>query len=316
MIRLAYLDDKELQRRLVGEFLQKLDVKNVQKKWDDAKKTYPCLSGLTYTVKQLVSSDFGLLVKYAKEYKKVIQNVTDDNESNEINLHLRDKVFAYKGRRHDKIIAPFFMEHAEEMGIYTCHYCDTAYVNVYEYEDKKAGKTIKQSHFDLDHVIGRTECPIVSLSLFNLVPSCQVCNSRLKHDNPLEHSSKLLKKLSPTCKDHDFDKKVTIELMPLDKLKQPYLAHKDCYKIEFDCHKDKDYEEIVGLFRLNERYNYHRGEALRIKDLQRQYPPANIWNISNLLNVPYHQVEEDIFGLKFMKGEHRCFEKLKRDMMR
>lgn len=316
MIRLAYLDNKDLCKHLVEEYLQKLDVKEIQEKWDEAKKTYPCLSQLTYTVKQLVRSDFGLLVKYAKEYKKVIKRVVDEERRKKINEHLRDKVFAYKGRRHDIIIAPFFMEHAEDMGIYTCHYCDTAYVNVYEYKDTKTGKTIKRSHFDLDHVIGRTACPIVSLSLFNFVPSCQVCNSRLKHDNPLKYSSKLLKKLSPTCKDHDFDKKVTIELMPLKELKLPYLEHKDCYKIEFDCHKDKDYEKMVDLFRLNERYNYHRGEVLRIKDLQRKYPPANIWNISNLLGMSYQQVEEDIFGLKYTLGEHRCFEKLKRDMMR
>ena len=69
-------------------------------------------------------------------------------------------------------------------------------------------------------------------------------------------------------------------------------------------------------FRLKERYNYHKIEALRLKDLQMRYPDSNIDIIASMLSVPFDEVKEDIFGLRFGKERHRCFGKLKMDMLK
>lgn len=72
----------------------------------------------------------------------------------------------------------------------------------------------------------------------------------------------------------------------------------------------------MELFRLKERYNYHKSEALRLKDLQMRYPDSNIAIIASMLRMPFDEVKEDIFGLRFAKEQHRCFGKMKRDMLK
>lgn len=57
-------------------------------------------------------------------------------------------------------------------------------------------------------------------------------------------------------------------------------------------------------------------EALRIKDLKLKYPDANIMRIANILGYSFEDVKEDIFGLRFSEKEHRCFSKLKKDMLK
>lgn len=47
-----------------------------------------------------------------------------------------------------------------------------------------------------------------------------------------------------------------------------------------------------------------------------RYPDSNIAIIAIILNVPFDKVKEGIFGLRFGKEQHRCFRKLKRDMLK
>lgn len=109
--------------------------------------------------------------------------------------------------------------------------------------------------------------------------------------------------------------KVRMELLPFgEEVARPFMEHADGYELTFDCHRDKDYEQYVERFRLKERYNYHKWEALRLKDLQMRYPDVNIVNIASMLKVPFDEVKEDIFGMRFGEDQHRCFGKLRRDM--
>lgn len=313
MIRMAYLDDRLLQNELEKDYLSRMDVEYLNKKWREAKEKYTELRPLTYSVKQLLISPFGILLLIAERYKKVMDDVDDDERRNEIYKHLRNKVFVYPGKRHNDKIAPFFMEHAEELRLYTCHYCDTAYINIFTYTEEGESKT--RAQFELDHVIGQQECPLLALSLYNFVPSCSVCNSRIKHQKGLADSKKLMKKYSPTSKDFDFDRKVDIVLDPKKGAATPYMEHRNDYDIVFDCSKDKDYDGYVKSFLLKERYNCHKVEALRLKDLQLYYPDSHIWGISNLLKRPFGEVKEDVFGQRFTRDEHRLFKKLRRDML-
>lgn len=56
-----------------------------------------------------------------------------------------------------------------------------------------------RNHFDLDHFLPKSICPLVALSFYNFVPSCSVCNEKLKGADMIGETdkSKLLA-LSPT----------------------------------------------------------------------------------------------------------------------
>lgn len=222
-------------------------------------------------------------------------------------------------------IAAFFMNGDNGLEIHTCHYCDMAYVNPFTLQ------TGKKAQFDLDHVLQKARCPIVALSLFNFVPSCQMCNgSRVKGQRELYSDARIRKKLSPTNEKYDFEGKVTIEVV--NKKGEcstiGFEKRMDDYEIKFNTHLDPDYDEEINAFNLKERYDYHKCEALRLLDLKERYTDARIMELARMIlqspktKVTAHgvryvtQLKQDIFATGFKHGFHRCFGKLHDDIMK
>lgn len=65
------------------------------------------------------------------------------------------------------------------IGVSVCPYCNRQYISVLEDE--------KKSTLTLDHYRREAEYPLLKLSIYNLVPSCYICNSILKGKNSLTH---------------------------------------------------------------------------------------------------------------------------------
>lgn len=190
--------------------------------------------------------------------------------------------------------------------------------------DNKFDKTFKpsvnrSSHFDIEHVLDKGSCPIIALSLMNLVPTCQVCNSRLKKRRVLGKNGVPEEKLSPTSPLFDFDNGVTIRILSKPGIiKINPTQHRDDYYLKFDV-IDKDYEYFVNLFKLEERYSYHKIEALRWIELKQKYTDARLIMMYNALSknpdFTVDKIREDIFGSDFSNNEHRCLSKMKRDVL-
>ncbi|RHH14487.1 hypothetical protein DW228_06720 [Bacteroides fragilis] len=193
------------------------------------------------------------------------------------------------------------------------------------WKDDKFDKTFKptnekRSNFDIDHVLDKGSCPIIALSLMNFVPSCQVCNSRLKKTRVLGKLGIPEEKLSPSSPLYDFDNAVTIQILPKPgPIHLKPTQHPLCYETVFDI-SDKDYEYSVNLFKLKERYSYHIIEALRWIELKQKYDDARITMMSNALGedseFTVDKIREDIFGADYTKNEHRCFSKMKKDILK
>lgn len=66
----------------------------------------------------------------------------------------------------------------DSLNIPVCPFCNRQYITSWEDMKKE-----KKSTADLDHFFPKSEYPLFALSLFNFVPSCQVCNSRMKLDH-------------------------------------------------------------------------------------------------------------------------------------
>jgi len=179
------------------------------------------------------------------------------------------------------------------------------------------------NQFDLDHVLPKALCPLTSLSLFNFVPSCQVCNEKLKKDSELAGTKSDWLKISPTSSNNRFDIDVTIKLVPEKSCSTFFelIQNRENYRLDFVSPSDV-YDKYVTIFRLHDRYNYHKQLALHILDLKERYSEEKIKEISKMLSVEYddtglkyseEQVREDIFRMGFSKN--RCFFKLRKDMM-
>lgn len=223
------------------------------------------------------------------------------------------------------LIAGFFMDKQNGFEIHTCHYCDMAYVNPFNL-------TIgKKAQFDLDHVLDKGRCPLVGLSLFNFVPSCQMCNgSRIKGQKQIYPNPTLRKKLSPTNINYDFEGKVTIEVLNTkgDCSTIGFEKRMDDYELRFNTYLDPDYDEEVKGFYLKERYEYHKCEALRLMDLKERYTDAKILELARMIaggsnsKVSPHgmkyitQLRQDIFSTGFKHHFHRCFGKMQDDILK
>ena len=266
---------------------------------------------------------------------KIEKAMEEFNEANiSVDLTKRAKrLFSYdayeyqgvKGPKQSSRIARFFMKHANDMQLYTCHYCDMAYINTYPTGPRK-----KNNHFDLDHVLDKGKCPILALSFFNFVPVCPVCNGRIKSTKQVATTTLERKKLSPTNPNYDFEGKVTIWIdHPAGKCSTfGFEKRMNEYELKFDCHKDLDYQKEIDFFRLVPRYNFHKCEALRLMDLKERYTEARIVEMARLImgddatkakdlgaDSIIDQIKKDIFADDFMNDHHRVFGKLHKDIL-
>lgn len=79
---------------------------------------------------------------------------------------------------------------AETLNVKACPYCNRQFTLFLEYKKRKRdGETLLHESkdylvlCDFDHFFGKKLYPYLSISLFNLIPSCSICNSRFKRDD-------------------------------------------------------------------------------------------------------------------------------------
>lgn len=300
-----------LANEYVSEFK---DLEELEERWRDFKELHPALSVFTESVKELMSATFCELVDVYERYQNLPSETQEQKEElATIKSYLPNMVFNYDKtgaghQTHQGVISGFFRKKMDDLNIHTCYYCDMAYINPYIVDDDEM-----KSQFDLDHALAKDDCPLVALSLHNFVPSCPVCNERLKRKNPLSDSLDGLKLVAPCSEDFDTNKQIHFKVNQEKVCTSGFMRHKDCYRMKINAHGV--YASYAKLFRLEERYEYHKGEALRLLDLKRKYPMSNIRQIARLMHKTADEVKEDIFGLHFSKNNHRCFDKMRRDIM-
>lgn len=112
--------------------------------------------------------------------KKEFEKLNDQHNSNltdykslKIKLFSNlDKIFDY-----DKFIRsnPIWDAYSltKKINFNTCPYCNRQFINTYQDDSGKTRPT-------LDHFYNKDEYPYLAISLYNLIPSCYICNSSLK----------------------------------------------------------------------------------------------------------------------------------------
>lgn len=246
-------------------------------KWAAFKKKYNKKRAFPWKFRDLMLADYTTLASIYELFKStpLSQKANDALSS----------LFNYD--TYQTNIANFFISKADELKLHSCFYCETAYINVYTV----AGTNKK--HFDVDHVLPKSECPLLALSLFNFVPSCQACNSRIKQNSPIGNSAAERAVLSPSYAFYDFENMVRFRLRPLKRGVSDFLANPTLFKVVVRA--KAPYSQEADFFHLEERYEYHKMEALRLKDLKQKYPRSATMKIAKLLGKPVTKVEEDIF---------------------
>lgn len=251
-------------------------------------------------------------------YERLVESfVAFENEFPLIRILLKTEINILKFFNYDSFkekIASFFLNNANKMSITSCYYCDAAYTGIYEYE-KEEKRT-----FDVDHFFPNAQYPFFSLCLYNFVPSCQVCNSRVKgsknffelynlKDLNRQKLKEALLEISPISKSYNISKHLNICVQPKmdtsdDKFKWHYhpefYKNLNSYKVHFDIDESTNYKKAIEAFRLEDRYNNIgiKSQALYLMDLKKKYPDSNIELLRKLLSekgMSFEEIKRDIF---------------------
>lgn len=141
---------------------------------------------------------------------------------------------------------------AKKIGITVCPYCNRNYTNTVGTDATKG------TRFQYDHFFDKAKYPYLALSFFNLVPSCNTCNSDLKGSKPF----RILTNTHPYMDGFGENLKFTLSIKDIE-----FIAGKPSpYRIQFKIPADSNWsnEKInaafnnIQKFRLLELYNTHK----------------------------------------------------------
>ncbi len=226
---------------------------------------------------------------YIKKYKKYLKKnhldfvsitkLSKNNNDNEILkklLSLHNVYNNFSKNWNYKII--------NTLNIQTCLYCNREGILTFTNQDKSI-----QTTAEIDHFYPRSLYPFLSISFFNLIPSCKTCNSKFKGDLD---TSILDKEILYPYKD-DLNKKAKFTHFfnnPTKDTNHYSIFSKERISLKLQAIKDDDLKtsNTISTFRLNYLYDEHKDIVLEL--IQK----AEIYNDS-YVNELYNNYEGTLF---------------------
>jgi hypothetical protein len=222
-----------------------------------------------------------------------------------------EKVFNY-----DFFIDKYGYELSKKIGVNVCPYCNRNFTNTVTHGKNKVIRP------DFDHFFLKDEHPLLALSFYNLIPSCQICNSRLKGEKPFD-----LKNYFHPYID-GFEDEVSFNYLP-NSTKGVYGVQSD-FKIIFEEKTGKYKDKIKGsndVFKFDKIYEYHgdiieelvakiyKGSQSYLESIYESFPGLNLTK-PELYRLAYgnYMDEADFEKRPFAKITKDIFDSLKGDL--
>lgn len=226
-------------------------------------------------VKSFVNRNFGI-IKSIQESRMLLHSILimspdDLNEKvNSFKVPVNVKrslniIFNYDRDRKCRIKYAF-----ELLNFKVCIYCNRNYISNY------SKNKIKTATFTLDHFHQKDKYPIFSLSLYNLIPSCSVCNTSIKNTQSLHHYN------NPHSDSYNFHELAKFKLQGSDSVKL-ISANVECKK-------------YIRDFKINEIYDIHSTEIKDIINRRRTFNDKQIKNLSNITKMSPNKIKSLLFG--------------------
>jgi hypothetical protein len=159
---------------------------------------------------------------------------------------------------------------ADKFGVKTCMHCNTSFTLAIDDDDATEDRKVV---FQFDHYYPKKDFPYLSLSFFNLIPSCGSCNLLLstdeKHHHPLEVS---------------LDDLFAVSVDPFDLV--GCIANPTVLPKITTSSKDTKYTPVFDKLRLSDRYAHFADFAQEIIWKNQVYTDDYKQSLSNLLGKP------------------------------
>lgn len=232
------------------------------------------------------------------KYKNIIDNLKDIITTNNLTKYsnLRDayspsekkeikKAFDYAGHRQNSD----FMEHFKKLNIKSCPFCNNNYIYFYE---KEAGKY--NTLATLEHYYPKAKYPHLSLSFYNLIPSCNTCNSKFKGSTE-KHEGKIL---HPYFEDFNEKAQFSVSVGSLSVNKT----------IELEVNlksNDEKCKTSIDRFQLDKIYKQHNDIAKEIWNKAQVYNESQIEELYKSFYEKLGYSKEDVKNMVFCNYLHK-----------
>lgn len=175
------------------------------------------------------------------------------------------------------------------LNVSVCPYCQRSYIG--KYIDNSKEKTTA----DLDHFYSQSEFPFLSVCLYNFIPSCQICNSRMKLDARTYDKDSNQEIIIHPYSSEEFTGKFITEESIISELMGDEAPFKVKIKVS---PKNKKVESTIKTFKLDSIYeNNHTKYIVDMLNNVKNKPDSYLSSIAELF------IEEKYFNDEKLKQE-------------
>lgn len=199
---------------------------------------------------------------------------------------------------------------AAKLDVRVCPYCNRQYT----FTVVTVAENLIRPEFD--HFLSKSDFPMLSMSFYNLIPSCKVCNSSLKHIKKFKLSSHI----HPY--QEGFSDKITFDYNPHDT--QSALGFKSNFEVVLrkkdGLLNEKQLDGNIKVFKLTETYQGHKDV---VRDIVRKFYMSDGRYMESLLkSFPQIGSYEELYRLAFGNYfndedlDQRVLSKLTKDLVK
>lgn len=271
----------------IDQYIGAIDTNKIKNKLSDVK-----YHAIANNLESIIKADINVI---KTEYLGLCNDFSSE-EKKEI-----EKAFDYSSYRRK----PNFMKHFKKLNIKSCPFCNNSYIYFYE-EGAKKFNTLAT----LEHYYPKAKYPHLSLSFYNLIPSCATCNSKFRGNDA--HEGEIL---HPYYEDFNEKAKFSVSVDGLPVHKSVELS------VKLDSNDDRC-KKSIDRFQLDKVYAQHGDIAQEIWNKVQTYNDSRIDELYECFYKKLGYSREDVKNMIFCNYLHeddinkRNHAKLTQDILR
>lgn len=208
-----------------------------------------------------------LIVARHEELRNIIEKIRNLKKTDEIEMLQKISEFFDYEKYIDSDLRNLVLN---KIGVTICPYCGRQFITSY-YDEPYI-----RNSADLDHFYAKQIYPILSLSLYNFIPSCSICNTRHKKEIDFYIKDHLYPYVEGFEKDAKFDIDHTTLITDI-------ISGKEKAKILIRTNGNPKIDNNIETFKLKSIYQNHSKEVQSIFSMIQIYRESYLEDIANIL---------------------------------
>ena len=264
-----------VDEEFLNSYLKTIDTEYIKRELSALR--YDFLDDVIDNLEDIIKADIDTI---ENKYAIYITENIDENKRKKIK-----NIFNYSKYRSSND----FMEFFKKLNIKSCPFCNNNYIYFYK-EKSRTYNTIAT----LEHYYPKSKYPHLSLSFYNLIPSCYICNSKFKGSD-----EKYVGKIVHPYRD-DFNKNANFKISINDSI----IKKDDDINIKLDS-SDENCLKTIDRFQLNKIYEEHRDIVKEIWNKAQVYNESRIDELYEAFFKKLGYSKEDVKNMVFCNYLHK-----------